>query len=195
MARTVFHIPCRDGDSLFHGATSAFRGRRISSGHRILCWQNIRALPERDSGNPRPLGCVSLTCPLSRTLVMLPSSLVFYRAARVAGKPRLLCQSDHLHHRYFTWAWGSPRYPLLVSRRSPVFVLLFKPNMIYSFITLLCNMLKMAVPLVFGSTVFNVILSLLHIRLMTIHFLMLVMSDLMGLNLLFGTLGAGWRLV
>ncbi|KAL5488601.1 hypothetical protein EMCRGX_G017570 [Ephydatia muelleri] len=53
----------------------------------------------------------------------------------------------------------------------------------------------MAVPLVFVSTVFNVILSLLSRRLKTIHFLMLVMSDLMGLNLLFGTLGAGWRLV
>ena len=68
----------------------------------------------------------------------------------------------------------------------------FNPNMIYPFITVFSPfvmgallVLKMAVPFVFVSSVFNVILSLLHIRLKTILFLMLVMSDLMGLNFFF----------
>ena len=68
----------------------------------------------------------------------------------------------------------------------------FDPNVIYSFITVFSPfvmgallVLKMVVPFVFVSTVFNVILSLLSRRLKTTLFLMLVMSDLMGLNFFF----------
>ena len=68
----------------------------------------------------------------------------------------------------------------------------FNPNMIYSFITVFSPfvmgallVLKMAIPFVFVSTVFIVILSLLNRHLKPTLFLMLVMSDLMGLNFFF----------
>lgn len=68
----------------------------------------------------------------------------------------------------------------------------FDPNMIYTFITVFSPfvmgallILKMAVPFVFVSAVFNVILSLLRKRLKTVLFLMLAMSDLMALNFFF----------
>lgn len=68
----------------------------------------------------------------------------------------------------------------------------FNPNMIYSFITVFSPfvmgallILKMAVPFIYVSTVFNVMLSLLSRQLKTILFLMLVMSDLMGLHFFF----------
>ena len=64
----------------------------------------------------------------------------------------------------------------------------FNPNMIYSisvfspFVMYTLLVLKMAVAFVFGSSVFNVILSLLSRRIKTTRFLMLVMSDLTGHN-------------
>ena len=68
----------------------------------------------------------------------------------------------------------------------------FDPNMVYAFITVFSPflmgallILKMAIPFVFVSAVFNVILSSLRRRLKTVLLLMLAMSDLMGLNFFF----------